>query len=360
MNRRVTICDIAEAAGVSACCVSWVLRNHPRSQGMNVKTRQRILDAAASLGYVQNQLAIATRTGHVNTIAVILNFRQFQNQPPVNQIMTGILLESSAFRQSIKIFSEEDLDNSFRQILENRIDKIIMISIDHDLRERVAELAEQNSIRLAYAYECGHRNFPAVNADNIEMTSKMVHYLAEHGHSRIGLLCVPHIHHYKTDRHAGYLKGMTECGLKTDPRWISCSGEIDAAVDRMLALPPEQRPTALVTLSDSLAARAQRQAWKRGLRIPEDFSVIGIGDMECSSLSMIPITTFRESLTETGSLLVHLVLGKKIDIQPDESQVFRTHAELIERESVYPIDARRKSQAPSYKIQEKKQKGPAK
>ncbi len=344
MNRRVTICDIAEAAGVSACCVSWVLRNHPRSQGMNVKTRQRILDAAASLGYVQNQLAIATRTGQVNTIAVILNFRQFQNQPPVNQIMSGILLEAASLQYGVKIFPEEDPDSAFRFILENRIDKIIMISIDHDLRERVAELAEQNSIRLVYAYECGHRNFPAVNADNIEMTSKMVHYLAEHGHTRIGLLCVPHIHHYKTDRHAGYLKGMTECGLKTDPRWISCSGEIDAAVDRMLALPPEQRPTALVTLSDSLAARAQRQAWKRGLRIPDDFSVIGIGDMECSSLSMIPITTFRESLTETGSLLVHLVLGKKIDIQPDESQVFRTHAKLIERESVYTIDTSHKSQ----------------
>ena len=344
MNRRVTICDIAEAAGVSACCVSWVLRNHPRSQGMNVKTRQRILDAASSLGYVQNQLAIATRTGQVNTIAVILNFRQFQNQPPVNQIMTGILLESSAFRQSIKIFSEEDLDNSFRQILENRIDKIIMISIDHDLRERVAELAEQNSIHLAYAYECGHRNFPAVNTDNIEMTSKMVHYLADHGHSRIGLLCVPHIHHYKTDRHAGYLKGMAECGLKTDPRWISCSGETDAAVDSMLVLPEGERPTALVTLSDSLAVQAQRQAWKRGLRIPDDLSVIGIGDMECSSLSMIPITTFRETLTETGSLLVHLVLGEKPDFQSDEFNVYRTHAELIERESVYTIDTRGKQQ----------------
>ena len=80
------------------------------------------------------------------------------------------------------------------------------------------------------------------------------------------------------------------------------------------------------------------------MRIPDDLSVIGIGDMECSSLSMIPITTFRETLTETGSLLVHLVLGKKTGIQPDESQVFRTHAELIERESVYTIDTSSKQQ----------------
>ena len=351
MNKRTTICDIAEAAGVSACSVSWVLRNHPRSQGMNAKTRQRILDAAAKLGYVQNQLAIATRTGQVNTIGVILNFRQFRNIPPVNQIMNGILLESAALQYGVKIFSEEDPDSAFRFILENRIGKVIMISIDHDLRERVAKLAERNSIRLVYAYECGHRNFPAVNADNVETTSKMVHYLAGRGHTRIGLLCVPHIHHYKTDRHAGYLKGMAECGLKTDPRWISCSGEIAEAVDSMIALPPGQRPTALVTLSDSVAARAQRRAWKRGLRIPEDFSVIGIGDMECSGFNMVPITTFRESLAETGSLLVRLVLGEKPDIQPDEYNVYRTHAKLIERESVYTIDTSHKSQVSSFKTQ---------
>ena len=344
MVKKVTIRDIAREAGVSVCCVSWVLGNHPRSKVVSEKTRQRILDAAAKLGYVQNQLAVATRTGQVNTIGVILNFRQFRNTPPVNQIMSGILLEAASLQYGVKIFPEEDPDSAFRFILENRIDKVIMISINRDLRERVAELAEQNSVRLVYAYECGHRNFPAVNADNIEMTSKMVHYLAEHGHTRIGLLCVPHNHHYKTDRHAGYLKGMAECGLKPDPGWISCSGEIDAAVDSMLDLPSGQRPTALVTLSDSLAVRAQRQAWKRGLRIPDDLSVIGIGDMECSSLSMIPITTFRETLTETGSLLVHLVLGEKPDIRLDEFKVCRTHAELIERESVYTIDTRGKQQ----------------
>ena len=85
-NKRVTICDIAEAAGVSACSVSWVLRNHPRSKDMNANTRQRILEAAAKLGYVQNQLAIATRTGQVNTIAVILNFNDMQD-PAMNQIL---------------------------------------------------------------------------------------------------------------------------------------------------------------------------------------------------------------------------------------------------------------------------------
>ena len=56
MVKKVTIYDISEAAGVSACCVSWVLRDHPRSHNLSLKTRQRILDTAEKMGYIFNQL----------------------------------------------------------------------------------------------------------------------------------------------------------------------------------------------------------------------------------------------------------------------------------------------------------------
>ena len=333
-NKRVTICDIAEAAGVSACSVSWVLRNHPRSKDMNANTRQRILEAAAKLGYVQNQLAIATRTGQVNTIAVILNFNDMQD-PAMNQILSGIMMETAERKYSVKVFSDSDLTGAFQTIVENRIAKVISMSIDALPREKTAELAEKFALDLVYAYERGHRFFPAVNTDNVEMTSHAVHYLAERGHSRIGLFCTPHTHFFKIERHDGYLKGMEECGLSVDRRWIVCSDETDAAIDSMLDLPAGQRPTAFIAATVSDAVYAQHQAWKRGLRIPEEFSVIGIGDMESARLAMLPITTFRESLQDTGKLLVRTILGEKPDFPPDEFNVYRTHAEMIERKSVF-------------------------
>ena len=343
MVKNVTIYDISEAAGVSACSVSWVLRNHPRSRNLSLKTRQRILDTAEKMGYICNQLASATSTGQVNTIAVILNLTQYQSMIHFNQIMAGIMLESSARSQSVKIFSEDDLENSFRQIMENRIGKVIMISVDHDSRERAVALADQYSLDLVYAYEHGHRNFPAVNVDNAEMTSKMVHYLAEMGHTRIGLLCVPHRAHYVEERHKGYLQGMEECGLNVDPRWISCSDDIDHAVKKSLALPGKKRPTAFVTLADAVAAKAQSYAIRNGLRFPDDISVIGIGDTDAARQLAYPLTTMRESLEETGKLLVRLVIGEKPDFRPDEYNAYRTHAELIERESVFNINNQRRS-----------------
>jgi LacI family transcriptional regulator len=301
---------------------------------MNANTRQRILEAAAKLGYVQNQLAIATRTGQVNTIAVILNFNDMQN-PAMNQILSGIMMETAERKYSVKVFSDSDLAGAFQTIAENRIGKVISMSIDALPREKTADLAEKYALDLVYAYERGHRNFPAVNVDNTEMTSRAVHYLAERGHSRIGLLCGPHTHYYKSERHDGYLRGMAECGLKADPRWVVCSEDTDEAIDSILGLPDGQRPTACVSATDSDAVCAQHRAWKRGLRIPEEFSVIGIGDMESSRLAMLPITTFRESLQNTGKLLVRLVLGEKPDFPPDEFNVYRTHAEMIERKSVF-------------------------
>jgi len=343
MARKATIYDISKSVGVSTCCVSWVLRNHPRSREVGPETRRRILQTADEMGYVCNQLASATSTGKVNTIAVILNFNIMQDQLTANQLMTGIMMETARRGLNVKVFSEDDLENAFRNIVETRIVKVISTSVEAGVRQRTAGLAEKYSLDLVFCYERGHGRFPAVNTDNVEMTVRAVHYLADHGHTRIALLCVPHRWQYVQDRHDGYLLGMAQCGLTVDPRWVSCSDDIDSTVEMMLALSSDQRPSAFITLADPIAAAAQRCAWKHGLRIPEDFSVIGIGDTESAKAAVVPITTFREIFPDTGKLLVRLAFGEKPDFPPDEFNVYHTHAELIERDSVYDIKQRRKS-----------------
>jgi LacI family transcriptional regulator len=332
-----TIKDIASEAGVNKCVVSHVLHNDAYAAKVRPETRRRILDIAGKIGYRRNVLASSTRTGQVNTIAVILNFSNYQTTAPFSRIMTGIMFETSAHRQSVKVFSDEDLDDSFHQIVENRIGKVIMMSVDPDLRKRASDLADQYSLDLVYAYEHGHGNHPAVNVDNAEATSKIVHYLNENGHTRIGLLCVPHWFHYVTDRHAGYLRGMAECGLEPDPRWTSCSDDIEHSIETMLALPVKERPTALVALSDSVAAKVEAFAIQNGLRFPRDISVVGFGDSDLAAQLPFPLTTMRESLAETGQLLVRLLMKEPIGMDPDEFNVYHTHAVLVERRSVYNI-----------------------
>ncbi len=338
MRKKVTIYEISKEAGVSTCCVSWVLRNHPRSSEVSEKTRRRILETAEKMGYHRNQLAAAIRIGKVNAIAVILNFAKYQSITSFCQIMAGIMLEASRQGLSVKVFSDSDLEAAFRQINENLIDQVIMLSVNHQVREYAAELAEKFSINLVYAYERGHRNFPAVNVDNVEMTAQMVHHLVEMGHRRIGLLCVPHLSHYVSDRHAGFILGMKECGLPVDPQLVHCSDDIEQSIKLCLELPRDQRPTALVALSDTIAAKVQAYALRHNMRFPEDISVIGIGDFEISRMQPFPLTTMGESLLEVGHLLVTLLRNETMPMQPDKYKVYHTHAELIRRESVCKID----------------------
>lgn len=338
MNRKVTLYDIAREAGVSGCSVSWILSDDPRSLKMRSETRQRVLETAQKLGYRRNQLASATRTGRTMTIAAILSLPQIHQLAPVNLlIFSGIMLEASHWKYSVKVFSDDDLESAFRSIEENRIDKVVFHSINQEKREQAAVLAEKYSMQLVYSLERGHHGFPAVNVDNTETTCKMVHYLAEHGHRRIGLLCVPHKFHYVQDRHAGYLLGMKECGLAVDPKWICCSDNASESVEKMLRLPADRRPTAYVAAADSLAANAQKAALEHGLRIPEDFSVMGIGDTEIGKYTFRKLTTMNESQLESGKMLVKLLLGQTIGI-PDEFNVYHTHAAVVERESVYNIN----------------------
>lgn len=333
--KHPTIKDIAELAGVNKCVVSHVMHNDAYASKIRPETRERILAIAEKIHYRRNQLASATRTGNVDTIAVILDFQRIQNFMPINQVFSGIMLETSRRGYSVKIFSEQTIADTFRKIQESRIDKIICLSVKKELREDVALHAEQDGLKLVFAYEHGHRTFPAVNVDNAEMTGIMVRHLAQCGHTRIGLLCVPHHYCYIADRHEGYLRGMQSCNLSVNPDWIHCQEAVEDAVDHILQLPAPERPTAFVALSDTVAARALTHLQRRACHVPEDFSIIGIGNTEMGLYTPVPLSTMDEHLVDSGVLLVRLLFNEIPECAPDLFHVYHTHAQIIERDTVF-------------------------
>lgn len=341
MPKKVTIYDVAAAAEVSACSVSWVLNDHPRGKGMKMETRTRILESAERLGYKRNLLASATRTGRINTIAVIVDHENIHYVTAINQIISGIINEASLRGYSVKIFADKELERSFRQIEENCIGKVISLSTPHKIREKTALLAEKYSLDLVFAFERGHRGFPAVNVNNVAMVSKMVHFLKDKGHEKIGYLGVTHPFYYVSDRLTGYCRGMEECGLRAEPKWICTNNDTIEGVERLLSLPEKLRPTAFVAVSDAIAATAQKYAWQKGLRIPEDFSVIGIGNTDIARYTLATLTTVDEFHPGYGSMLIKLILHENTETAPDEYLVFHTRTEIIERESVFNLYQKR-------------------
>ncbi len=341
----VTIKDIAALAQVNKCVVSHVLRDDAYAAKVRPETRERIRRIASDLGYERNLLASSTRTGIVNTIAVLCDFTRFKDFFSMNWVLSGIMMETSANDYSIKLFPETDLERTFSSIQGNRIRKMISTSVEWHVRERTAELARKYGIELVFIYECGHGEFPSVNVDNVEMSVAAIQYLTGLGHTRIGLLCVPHTHGYQyiIDRHDGYLLGMERAGLKVDPDWVWCDDDAEAGTGKILALPESRRPTAFYAIADNLAVRAELFAGRRGLEVPRAFSIIGVGASEIGRYALTPLTTMDENLPMYGVNAVKILLGNTNGLLFSKKNVCCVHASLIVRDSTDSLQPSGKS-----------------
>ncbi len=332
----VTINDIARLAHVDKGAVSRTLRNHRDAQRLRPETRERILRIAAELGYQPNQLASSTRTGIVRSIALIGHFFNSTLYFSASQIISGILSESTKQGYGVKMYDSADLKKAFAEIVGNRIRYLLSFCAERPAREEQARFCRENGIQIVYLYEHAVGEYPAVNIDNLAASSMLVHHLAERGHRRIALLCVPHreeLYSYVRERHEGYFRSMKELGLPVDPDLVSCSDDVEAAVARMLAYPPEKRPTAFYGISDNQVMRAQRVAVRLGFRLPEDLAMVGFGNNEASSLAVASITTVEEEFFRRGELAVKILFGDRNGLPPMSNGTYLIPPTLIVRES---------------------------
>ena len=252
--------------------------------------------------------------------------------------LTGILQEASRFNYGIKIYSDADLDDVFGEINSNRIDFVLSMSVDHAKREITANHARRLGLHLVFLYEHPHEEFPCVNLDNVRAGEIAVEHLVSLGHRRIALACSAHRFFYQQERHQGFLSGMRHAGLTVDPELICCGGDdSEDRIRRVLSLPAEQRPTAFFCIADGLAMQVQRIAVRLGLNLPDELSVVGLGNSEACRDVFVPLTSIDENFEERGHLAVDLVLGKLPAAQCSEDGYYLTVPRLVIRESTCRI-----------------------
>lgn len=333
----VTINDIARVAKVDKAAVSLTLRDRPEAGRLRPETRERIRKAARELGYRRNLVAWSTRTGIVNTLAVIGRFDREGALSYTNMMLFGIMTTCTRYGYNIRVYPDNSLDFALNEIAGGRISHVISLSVDPDIRRRTALFCRDEGIRLLYLFEGACEGFPSLNTDNFAAAREVVRSLTELGHRRIGLLCVPHHYLYVEERHNGYLAGLRDAGLKPDPDLIDCSDSTAAAVKRMLSLPKGKRPTAIFGIGDTLAVEAERTALQMGLKVPDDLSVFGFGNSDYSRAAFIPLSTVEESPHDCGVLGVNLLLGKPGDISLRDDGRYLIPPKLVRRESVAPL-----------------------
>lgn len=332
--RRVTIADVAARAGVNRAIVSRVSNNDPRL-AIRDSTRQRVLKAIEDLGYRPNVAARSLRTARAGTVGMLIP--DFAN-PAYTAIIKGAEIAAAAAGSVLLTGSIEGAGKSadnYLQLLGNgRVDGLLLAIGGHRASD------EESLARLGFPWlfvnrtGTGRRRY--VIQDDARAVTLAVEHLIGLGHTRIAHISGPGDNDSAQRRRRGYVKAIQSAGLAQESgtiipgRYTPDGGA--AAMERALRMPVP--PTAVITGNTASAIGVLQAAYRLGVNVPADVSVVAIHDVPMAAHLVPPLTTVMMPLEGLGARAVELLLERPAD--EDIREVAQEPVRLIVRESTAP------------------------
>jgi DNA-binding LacI/PurR family transcriptional regulator len=329
--------DIARLTGVSQSTVSRVLSGAPTTVPIASETRERVAEAARRLGYRPNPLARGLRGAPTMLLGVIV--REITD-PFFASAIEAVSIEAGQRGYNVVLghaHGRADEALALWGILEARhCDAILIFG---DMREQLQLIEDLHDARVpVVALWHGSRaaGIPTVTVDNRAGIEAVVDHLYGLGHRRIGFIGGRRLGDIR-EREEAWRAALLSRGCDVpDGTAASVTNEHEGGatgLGRLLELPSP--PTAVVAATDVLAIGALREAWRRGLRIPEDLSVAGFDDIPVAAVSIPALTTVRMPVREMVAAGVRLAIGDAAAAREGAHPILRP--ELVVRESTGPV-----------------------
>ena len=331
-SRRSTIVDVGLKAGVSTKTVSRVFNDQPN---VTDEVRRRVREAAAELDYHPNVLAQALVRRRSHLIGLV-----YENPSPsyVVELQRGVIerLRDARYRLVvIPVTSVADREHEIVGLLRSAaLDGVVLAPPASDNLRILADLSAAGirfgRIAPTRALDAGHSN----NVDDIAAAREIAQHLIALGHRDIAIIKGDPTHPSSTVRMEGYSQAFLEAGLTMDrieQGLFTRESGYDAAA-RLFDGPT--RPTAIIAQNDDMAVGALLAARERGLRTPEDVSIVGFDDSEVSRITWPRITTIRQPVFEMAVAATDMVIGQLEGIEVAD-RVDHAH-QLLVRESSGP------------------------
>jgi DNA-binding LacI/PurR family transcriptional regulator len=315
MQDKATSFDIAQLAGVSQPTVSRALRGSP---SVSESTRKRIEAIAQQLNYKVDKNATNLRSGHSNTLALLL----FEDPTPDDSLinpfflsMLGSITRTCALRGYDLLISFQQLSGDWHVDYEDsrKADGLILLGYGdyHDYEQRLGLLVEQGTHFVRWGSVKPQAREVVIGCDNVQGGRDVTTHLIEQGRKRIAFIgtatsATPEF----LDRHTGYARALEAAGLvrSLTLHVDALSSEADGH-DATVRLIARGEPfDAIVCASDLIGLGAMRALQAAGLRIPDDVAVTGFDDILAAGLANPPLTTVTQQPGEAGALLVDTLL----------------------------------------------------
>jgi len=327
-----TIKDVARESGVHISTVSRALNN---GYGVNPQTRELVVAVADRLQYRPNRVARGLVTGRSHSLALILS--DIRN-PFFAEVARGA--EDAAWSSGCDlVLCNSDLNGGkqmkyVQSLVEKRVDGILMNSVAALSRAQQDELAGCGVPVVLLNRPVSSRRFSIVCADNEAGGAMAARYLLSLGHRRVAHLTGPRQHGNLTDRTRGFVRVMASAKGAEEP--VILHGDFNFSGGLELARKLMERPagiTAIFAANDVMAFGVARALLDRGMRIPQDISLVGFDNIDFASVMYPPLTTIHQPKYEMGRAAVEILLRLARDKEKPTPEQRILGVELIERQS---------------------------
>lgn len=337
-QKRVSIKDVAKKAEVSIATVSRVVN---KTDHVTPQIYERVMDAINELGYSPNTAARSLVKQRTNAIGIVVNNL---HDPFFHDLIKGFEMAAQQTSYSVVFCSALGGDikskEAYVKYLSNGVVDAVILYGSYFSDESVVKYLQENR---KIEYVMIENDVPDLSCNKLLINNyggakNAVKFLIGKGHTRIAHICGNPNKKVTIERFNGYIAAMQEAHLEVMDGFIQYSStDYKSGYGRMNALLdlPEP-PTAVFCSDDAIASYAVRAALARGLRVPEDVSVMGFDNQ-----TILPdryrgpeITSVEQPLYTIGMDSIRLV-SERLKAGQTEEPVVRTYeTKIVEKETV--------------------------
>lgn len=339
---RITINDVAKYANTTRSTVSRVLTDSPL---VNPKTKEKVLEAIRVLGYTPNKAAQSLKSGKSHLLGLVVSQQQISEvimNPSIPGIMKAISERAQNEGYNILLITSAGVDyKSYDNIImRHSVDGFIVLGamIDDTLSDQL------DKARIPYVYNMPYslsKNDSFVAFDDTEGGYIAAKYLLDLGHRDIRLIVGDvkgTVLSFNLNRIGGFKKALAEYGIPFADHMVQRTpGDMDRSYHFISNLFDHERPTGLLLSNEVTSVAALNALQDKGLRIPDDVSLIAFGYPELFRYTRPSLTTVGQDIVWQGNLLVDMLLQRIHDRSRIPAAMVKK-PELVIRESTKKVN----------------------
>lgn len=307
MTSKVTIFEVAAEAGVSTGTVSRVINNDVH---VKKETRERVLETMRRLKFVANRQARILAGGKSNIIGVLV---PDLGDPAIGEIIRGIGTELSLVDIDLVLYTTHRIASkevSYVADLAKGMVDGLLLTVPRNPADLIETLVVHKTPFVLIDQNGTGEDCPAVGATNWQGGYNATEYLVNLGHQKIGFITGPLYLGCAAERLSGYRSALRTYHIQDVSELIyeGAFSQSDGYTGASALMDLPNPPTAIFASNDRMAMGAIDAIRNRGLRVPDDVSIVGFDDIPQASLIRPALTTINQPLEKMGRVATQVLL----------------------------------------------------